>query len=269
MNKKIVGLAMLAGMGVASSAFAQANTGATITDDNAVFHIDPYLGTGTGTGPTSSFSVTGAGGANHLSQAWWWFRADNATRETALSGATGAAQILAGGSRVRLQYNYGTFAVTMEYSVSGLGAGFGVLTQTVTVRNLTDSAMSFNLFNYNDVDVLGTNSNDTAQQTGPQTVRFTDGAFPNTRATYEATNAIVVDSVPLVRNQLTDNAVSNLTGGVVSGGPGDLSVASQFAFNLDAGGTQTVSVTLTVIPAPGAMALMGVGGLLAARRKRA
>jgi uncharacterized protein (TIGR03382 family) len=56
---------------------------------------------------------------------------------------------------------------------------------------------------------------------------------------------------------------------VINSGPGDLEIGSQFAFTLDPLSVQTVSSTLTIIPTPGALALMGLGGLAMFRRRRA
>lgn len=265
-----VALVLLAG----SAAWAQPSVGGQIQDGFAVFSIAPGSNTGpTGNGAQTNFSVNGLGGPNQLSQAWWWFRVDgpNTTREEALfqnDANTVVSQPAA--NQLRITYNYGSFFAIMQWTVSGFSNGFGALTQTLTIQSMDPvNTLAFNLFNFNDVDVFGTAGNDSATQTGAATVQFADGAFPVVRASYEGANLLRVDIGPNVQNLLTNNVVDNLAGGVVNGGPADLEIASQFRFDLSPMGVQTVSTTLTIIPTPGAMALAGLGGLLAIRRRRA
>lgn len=257
-----------------SAAFAQPSVGGTIQDGPAIFSVLPGSNTGPlGNGAATSFSVNGPGGPNQLAAAWWWVRVDgqNTFRETALFQPDAQTTVsFPAGNQMRIVYNYGSFIAIMQWTVSGFANGFGALTQTVTVQSLDPvNALRFNLFNYNDVNVFGTAGNDTATQTGANTVQFTDGAFPIVRATYESSNALRQDVITNVRDLLTDNDIDNLSGGVINSGPGDLEIGSQFAFTLDPLSVQTVSSTLTIIPTPGALALMGLGGLAMFRRRRA
>lgn len=253
---------------------AQPSVGGSIQDGPGVFSVVAGSNTGTGgSGATTYFSVNGLGGPNQLSRVWWWVRVDgpNTTREEALFRPDAQTAIsFPAGNQMRITYNYGSFLAIMQWTVSGFVNGFGALTQTVTVQSLDPvNTLRFNLFNFNDVDVFGTAGNDSATQTGANTVQFVDGAFPVVRATYEGSNALRTDVTTNVLDLLTNNAIDNLAGGVVNGGPGDLEVASQFAFELQPLSVQTVSTTLTIIPSPGAIALLGLGGLAMARRRRA
>ena len=265
---------LMAGLAVpvillAPTAMAQVGTDGTITDNNAVFHLGAYLGDATGSGPTSSFVVDGDPSHNNLFQTWWWTRVDNDTRELAVNNATAVS--FPSPSQMRLTYNMGTYSLTMEYAVSGLGNGFGVLTQTMTIQNNTNSTLDVTLLNFNDIDVKGTSNDDSAVATGPATVRFTDGVDADWRATYEAAGDHSFRESPAssLLGSLTNTTVDSFDQGVMTPGPGDLGIVSQSQFTLDAGGTQTVSVTLTVVPAPAAAAVLGLGGLAATRRRRA
>lgn len=270
MKNLAIGMGLVAGLaaGVANAQIAPFNT--TIVDNDARFFLGSNTSGPNGIGADTSFSVNGAAGPSHLSQAWWWVRVENVdTREYNVYQPTATVTTPAA-NQVRIVYNYaGQFDLIIQFTVSGFEYGYGSLTQTASIRNRSGSRMTFNLFNYNNVDVLGTAGNDVAAQTGPQTVDFRDGISPFVTATYEATNAIRVDSSTSIRDLLTNGVVDNLFGGIINGGPGDLEVGSQFQFDLNNNGVQSVSTTLTIIPAPGAAALLGIGGLIAGRRRRA
>jgi len=266
--KKTV-LAMLVVAGLATAANAQVFN-ATLVDGDARFTLGTNA-SATGNGPDTTFSVNGIAGPSHLSSAWWWVRVDGTdTRENAVYQPIGVTITQASANQIRIVYNYANrFDLVVQFSVSGYEFGYGALTQTVSIRNRSGSTKTFNLFNYNNVNVLGTPNDDSASASGPQTIEFVDGAFPGTTATYEATSAIRVDAATGVRDLLTNASIDDLAGSVINAGPADLEVGSQFSFTLGNNGVQSVSTTLTIIPTPGAIALMGLGGLFAARRRRA
>lgn len=262
--KSVFSIIVVAGLAASANAQTFNPANATITDSNAVFTLGNNTAGPTGNGPASTFSVTGPGGASNSAAAWWWVRVDGAnSRENAVYQPTAVVSNPAA-NELRIVYNYTSFQLTLRFTVSGFDAGFGALTQTATIRNTSGGALSFNLFNYMDVNAGGTTTN-VASITGPNTADFSDGF---TTATYEASNALRIDTTNNVRGLLTNNSVDNLSGGTINS-LGDLEVAAQFAFTLPNNGVQTVSTTLTVIPTPGAAALLGVGGLVAFRRRRA
>lgn len=262
-------LGILAAAGLAASASAQVfvpPSATTITDGDAIFSLGNNLGGSTGSGPAASFSVNGVGGPSHIAATWWWVRVENVdTREFAVYQPT-AVTTNPAGNQLRISYNYASFTLALQFTVSGFEYGYGSLTQTASLRNRSGGTQVYNLINYVDMSVNGNQTSNTASLTGPNTVEFND-LF--TTATYEATNAIRVDAATNVLNLLTNNTVDNIGGGVVAGGPGHLEVASQFQFALNNNGVQSVSTTLTIIPTPGAAALLAVGGLVASRRRRA
>lgn len=287
--------AALTTLALASLAQAQVGIGDTISHNNAIFTLADYVGGATGTGASTIFRVNGAGGANNLGQAWWWGRADvtgggGDPREQAVSLPTASKTKSAGGDSLSLTYLYTTgsgtslknlLQLTVTFQVVGLGVGagaigFGQLIQTVTVTNLSSTTFTYNLFNYNNLANFGTPNNKTAQQISPSKVRFIDGLNPLQRADYEVVSGpagtrIDVSSTagsPTVRGRLTDNSINNFSGSILNAGPANLEVGSQFVFaNLAPNASGSASVILT-LPTPGSAALLGLGGLLASRRKR-
>ncbi len=287
--------AALITLAVASLAHAQIGIGETITNNNAIFSIGDNTGGATGSGPATTFRVNGAGGATNLGQAWWWGRADvtgggGDPREQAVSLPTATKSKSAAGDSFSLTYIYTSgsgaslknlLQLTVSFQVVGLGVGagaigFGQLIQTVTVKNLSSTAFTYNLFNYNNLTDFGTPNNKSAQQLSPSKVRFIDGLNPLRRADYEVVSGpagtkIDVSSTtgsPTVRGRLQDNSINNFAGSILNAGPANLEVGAQFVFaNLAPNASGSASVILT-LPTPGSAALLGLGGLLASRRKR-
>lgn len=258
--------------GLAATAVAQPNVGGTITDGAASFSIDLGSNLGPlGTGATTSLFVPGFPGQNQLPNAWWWGRVDGVdSREFALwRPQANTVVTFPAANQMQIVYNYAGFIATMRWTINEDGPGSATLTQTLRIKNLdTVNGYTFNLFNYNNIDVFGTPGNDSAVQTGPNSVTFFDGVYPVVQTAYEGANLILVDTNPNVLGRLTNNGIDNMVGGVVNGGPADLEAATQFIFNIAPGGVQTVSATLTIVPAPAAAGLLGLGGLLVGRRRR-
>lgn len=260
-------LALIAVAGMTSAALAQVGSGGTATNGNSTFTLGDYTGTDTGTGARSNFSVGGPGNPNHAFQTWWWYRVEGDTRERSFANAVNSDWSNAG--QGRLEYETDDFFAVMTFQVTGISDGYGVLTQTLTVLNTSNSTKTINLFNYNDVDLGGTAGGDSATLNGPNVIRITDSSTPWV-AFYEGTDAYGVDSFANLRAELSDGDVDNMASNGLPFGPGDFTGAFQWSFTLNAGGAATASATLTItnIPTPGALALAGIGGLAAFRRKR-
>ena len=259
-------LSLVVGGLIASSALAQVGSGGTATNGNATFSLTDNLGGPTGNGPLSSFSVGGPGNPDHLFQSWWWARSGADTRESQLNNATSWDWSNPGSGR--LNFSTAEFDAVMVFTVNGFGDGFGELTQTLTVFNTTDHAITVNLFNYQDVDLAGTFANDSAVLNSGNIIRVTDAAS-GWVANYEGTNAFATSGFAGVRDTLTNGSVDNFNSTGLPFGPGDFTGGFQWTFNLDQGGAATASATLTVtnIPTPGALALASLGGLIAMRRR--
>ncbi len=79
-----------------------------------------------------------------------------------------------------------------------------------------------------------------------------------------------MDSFANIRGLLTDNSITNLNNTGLPFGPGDFTGAFQWTVTLAPGEafTATASMTVTYIPAPSALALLGLGGLIGCGRRR-
>jgi hypothetical protein len=249
---------------LASAAFAQSGTGGTATNGFSSFTIADSPTSGSAGAPSADFRVGGLGNPDHLSSSWWWFRMPGDTRETAFSNAISSSWV---GNSGRMDFVYPSFTATMIFRVTGVINGFGVLTETVTIRNTTNSTISLDLFNFNNIDLAGTAGNDITTQPAVNIVRFTDAALPGWRADYEGTNNFAFDNVNNIQNLLTDAAISNFTGtGAVASG--DREGAHQWRISLGAGDAATASATITIVPTPGVSAFAAMGAGFMIRRRR-
>lgn len=253
---------------VASPAFAQVGTGGAISDSNAIFHLDDYLGGATDDGPQSAFHVGGSGNPDHAYQTWWWYRGevDGVQRELSLADGFNASW---SGNVGRIDYNLpGIGTARAVFVVQGLDDGYGSLTMSLIVRNTTNSTVNLNVFNYLDADLDDSPSGDSAELIGSNIIRITDGDW---LATYEGTDIFQVGGYPSILNMLTDDDVDNFTGVNGTFPEGDFTAGFQWAAELAPGRatTFTSSFTVTLIPAPGAAALFGAGlGFVGLRRRR-
>lgn len=257
-------IAILTTAALASAAMAQSGTGGTVTNGFSSFTITDSPTSGTSTGPSANFSVGGTGNPDHLTSSWWWFRMPGDSRETAFANATSASWV---GNTGRMDFVYPSFTATMVFKVLGVSNGFGVLTETVTIRNTTNASLTLDLFNYNDIDLVGTGGNDVTSLPAANIVRFTDSAVPGWRADYEGTNAFAFGPATNIRDLLTDASVNNF-GASGAVGSGNREGAFQWTITLAPGDAATASATITIVPAPGVSALAAMGAGLMVRRRR-
>lgn len=248
-----------------------------IEDPLAYFRQSAISGGVTGSGPTSILSPLGPDGPNFVNQAWWWGRVEGQdVREFAIFRPDMVVTQPAS-NHMRAEFNYtvgSPLRLTMDFTVTrgADGTGFpGVsvtLRQSLTVQNTGTTPITLSLFNFNNVQVNGTPSNDLAIQTTATQMTFLDGEIPAYRYIYTAPGASAVQVGSNVRTLLTNSSINNLVTGVTESGPGNLEVAAQYTLTIAPGQSQTVQVIGSIVPAPGAAALLALGGLLAARRRR-
>lgn len=253
-----------AGLVLASTALAQTGSGGTVSQGFSSFTLGD-IGTGPSDQPFADFSVGGTGNPDHLFQNWWWFRVQGDTNETAFNSATSWSYT---GNTARLEFSTASFDAVIQFTVTSIRNGLGVLTTTATVFNTSNDSLNLNLFNYSDLDMNETAGNDSADLNGVNIIRVTDGGSTGWRANYEGTDAYQVASFAGLRNLLNDPNADDLNNTGLPFGPGDWTGAFQWSFSIGSQSAATASATITIIPTPGALALAGVGGLLAARRRR-
>ena len=273
-------LSTLAGLTLTGAAFGQLGTGGTITAGNMVFTTGDSPTSNTATaGPSANLRSTGPAGTNHMFEMWWWYRLAGDNREFNLGNA--ATSVTIGSSILRMTFNQPNFSAVLQYQVVSTGVDSGFLRSTLSITNTSGAAISLSLFNYTDLDVNNTAAGDSAVQLAPNFMRVSDPATTYTLAfSGVGADAYQVGSWPSIRNLLTNNVVDNLNNTGLPFGPGDYTAAFQFGapsptgapggIVIEPGFTSSViaTVSITNVPTPGAVALMGLGGLLVSRRRR-
>lgn len=246
-------------------------------------------GAGQGSANFRQFGAVTTGNPDHIFASAWWFRVNGVdTREYtfgngAAAGGPSMTAVLVGDNTGNLDtggWNYNVtgpgatapsyaFTAQMRYQIFA-GTGGPAVIQTALITNTGQSAINMSLFSYNDFDVNGTAGTDTYVHNGnwynivdgPSTVNW--AGFGSTA--YQAT------AFAIVRGFLSDALITNLNN-TVAGSPGDFTGAYQWD-GLALGVGQSVMVMGSFalngdpIPAPGAAALLALGGLAGARRRR-
>jgi len=267
MNIRPVALA-LGVVALAAPAFAQPGTGGTITDGTASFTLPDYLGDAFGDGAQGAqFHVGGPGNPNHLYESAWWYRGnvDGVPRELTLANGTNPSW---SGNVGRTDYAVpGMGTARQVFVVQGLEDGYGSLTQSLIFRNTTNAPLTMDFFHYIDVDLAGTFSNDSADLIGSNVIRIVDGDWV---ATYEGTDIYQVSGYDSLLQQLTDGDADDFDGTGLNFAPADFTGGFQWHVTVAPGRavTLTSSLTITLIPAPGAAALFGAGLAFVGARRR-
>jgi len=148
------------------------------------------------------------------------------------------------------------------------GSGRADLAETITIRNTGLSTISLSFFQYVDFDLGGDFSDDEAWIVNGNTVRQEDDEFSVSEVVVTpAPDLWSVSAYPLVFDALNDDDIDDLDGN--SSASGDIAWAFQWDITLEAGDSFIISKDKSIVPAPGALALLGLSaGLVAPRRHR-
>lgn len=240
--------------------------------------------------------VTDTGGPDQISRNLWYIRGGN--QQTGLFNRLNSP----GPGAESYSGNSGTFSYS-DYFVSSTvarplavvyratltdfaAADTALVVQQFTFTNNSASSISFTLFNLLAPNLRGTVSDDSVSfnNSDPTDQRFSDGTstwqFRGYGATRgqagEARSTGIFSLFPTSQSGTTStSSLSNgIQGGGASFGNSIFGVAGVLQFNITlAPGASTdifsaIGVNTAAIPTPGSVALLGLGGLLAGRRRR-
>ena len=285
----VVGVLALAGAAHAQTASFSLVDGNFRYNERSLTSTTSSIGTadfGLDTGSTTSV------GTDYLFQNWWWMRVGSAASETALLGSeqTNFAQLSPNSAFLSYSRPGVTGApgvtVNLTYTLNQISTDQAAVTINWNITNNSQESTNVSFFNYTDYDVTPSASNDLYSHgvfPGAQQIRADDttggvpnGAFATLSADLRVPNAWQVgpfSGTGSPRASLTDAAATALNNAINGTNPGDLAGAFQWDLVLGAGqsvgGRVTKGYNYDPIPAPGAFALLGLGGLVAARRRRA
>ena len=256
--------------------------------------------TGTAAQVQANFRMTGAPattGQDQLYANWWWYRVNGtSTREHGIRQTTGTAvKSSLGANHVAYQIDNGAgllftmnFTLTDQDGPSGNDAAN--IFMTVGVTNNTGAAADISLFNMADLFLFGGDAGDrlrTATVGADRSLLVSDsaaGAAANATMMFTGYGAsgYGIGTFSGISGQMSDTSVDNFAdtnvGAPVEPAAGaDISAVMQFNLGvIPAGGTGYAAAAIAVhlngtaqtIPTPGALALLGFGGLVATRRRR-
>jgi hypothetical protein len=301
---RLVFLASVGGTLLSSTAMAQWN-GGRIVDNTAVFQSQAgntsTSNPGTGALPTSitgsasstgtsDFRLGGLSSTDHTFGNWWWFRSGADAREFAVAAPSGTpvpvrshfgngmqwTGIAPQGAGSPLRFDLAFYVTDLD----GAGTAAAVVRTILTVRNIgTDDVANVNLFNYVDYFLGGQDAGDFVAAGNayslPGYARVievqdtTNAAGLTMRHIGYGATGYGVGSFSAVGGQMGDSGIDDFADFNNATTPGDQSGVMQWNFGTIPAGGSVTAVADLVIPTPGAAALLGLGGLIAARRRRA
>lgn len=297
--KKVLGLLALAG--AATVANAQW-TNATLTDGNAYFRVTngtmPTSITAGASGFTADFRLGGSAttSTDHTFSHWWWVRGGTDTREYALALPSTAQQNAAvktttGTNEVSWSNlnplsagQLSNVRFTLTYKVIDLDGPGSLQGQVVSVLRATNigstTATGVSVFNYVDYFFTGEDSGDVVPAgdagidgSGNRFIKVSDpsdtGGFGSMYHQGVGASGYGVGAFSAVGGQVGDTGIDNFNDFNNATTAADQSGVMQWNFGDLAPGASAEAVSILTIPTPGALALVGMGGLIAARRRRA
>jgi hypothetical protein len=242
----------------------------TLVDDNSSVAFDT-----SSPGNAMSWQIDGV---NQLHQQAFWYRVGNTAEQSVhlLPIATEKAtdtNVDPNFDTLFVRYLGTGFHIDVRYALDGglAGSRASDMAEQISIANIGTAPLDFHFFQYNDFDLNGTFSGDSAVFTNANTVQQSEGAL--------SISETVITPVPSHReiafysttlDKLNDGGPTTLSDTSVVGA-GDVTWAFQWDFVLPSGGTFQISKDKHVsgVPEPTAMALLGIGvGLLVAMRRK-
>jgi hypothetical protein len=267
-----------------------AATGQVLADDNSQVDIVPASQAG-----MSHWVVQGI---DQMQQQWFWYGLGNGPVASIDTISTPTVNLNAA-NNATIGYGLpGSFSISVNYLLHGGtnvpigpqyndGIARSEVLQTVTISNTSSSMLPFHLYQYAHLDVLGLNGHQTAQFRGTTLtpagpfIEVDQSAFPyDFGDSFEAlvtTNLDLAEVAPLGQTlaKLNSGGPVNLGPPYFSGplGPGEVTWALQWDFNIPAGGSAIVATdellqNLRNVPEPAAAGLIAAGFMTLFRSRR-
>ena len=219
-------------------------------------------------------------GTNQLAQQWFWYRIGNTGGESSIDSldqvgiAVTDTNPFSDDRDDTLSVLYRGNGLEIEISYRLRGGNFGSdesgLSEQVTVRNTTLSALDIRFFQYSDFELGDTANDDTVEIVAPNTARQTDGSglsVVESVVTPVASRFEAGDAAGLL-SRLMDGNPTTLTN---EAGPstGDVGWGFQWNRTLAAGESFIINKDKSIrVPGPAGLAALAVFGLAARRRRR-
>jgi hypothetical protein len=173
---------------------------------------------------------------------------------------------------VNVAYANATVRVDITYTLIGgaPGSGTSEIGEIIRIQNLTNSALDFHLFEYDDFDLAGTAGGDNAMLLNSSTIMQWENLTTAMVGTVPPFDRWEIASFPTILNKLNDGVPDDLSNGTSPLGPGDMTFAMQWDRTIAAQGTFLMSKNkrIEVVPEPATLAALGLGFAALLRRRR-
>ena len=225
---------------------------------------------------SAGFASWRVDGTDHLRKQWFWYRVGDGP-ERSLDTLTldkykvSDGDMEAGNERLIALYLGSGFSVMVDFILTGGPAGSGAsdLMEVITLRNTGRETLDFHFFQYVDFELRGDSRDLSAEIRGGNTAVQKDvySALSETVVTW-APSRYEVAFYDDTLKKLTDADADDLSNVAGPLGPGDLTWAFQWDVSLKPGQTFIISKDKNLVPEPGCLLLLGLGGLALVLRRR-
>jgi hypothetical protein len=270
MSRQIITLLSVCG---ALSMAAVSGGAVTILEDrNALLRVDD--------GTVAGADRWEVDGMNHLFQQWFWFRTAADSREFSLDTlpAVRFVQDTNGfvdprPDTVAILYTGNGFTIQPTFTLRGGQAGSGVsdISETIVITNTGQSTLNISFYQYSDFDLGGTVADADVRffGAGNNTASQTDiGVTISETILTPQPDLVEANFFSTTRDALEDAVITNLNNDPGPLGPGDLTWAVQWDLTIAPGASVQIVKDKSIVPTPGAAALLAVAGALGLRRRR-
>ena len=160
--------------------------------------------------------------------------------------------------------------IETRFSIRGgePGSGRGDLAEQIILRNTGSQTIGLSFFQFVNFDLGGVAGNDRGELISGNTVQQSDDQFSVSETIVTpGPNAFQISSNDSLSATLNDESVDNLSMQEVF--EGDVAWSFQWEITLGAGDSFIITKDKSIVPAPGAIAMLAIaGGLMAPRRRR-
>ncbi len=266
MPVKLCAVLVIAGWAVVAEA---APVVMVIEDQNSTARIDPF---------SDGMISWVVDGTQHLWRQWFWYRLEGMGQELPLNNLgflaaqTSDTNFLIDPRDDTLTAYYGNlqqFYVVAKFGIQGglVGSNSSDMAEQIAFHNMTSQTVKLWFFEYVNFDLNGTAGDDTVRIQGGNTAIQTDvGATVSETVVVTMPARLEANFFSNTLDSLNDAGITVLNG---NGGPltGDVTWAFEWYLEVPAGGSLQISKDKNLIPEPGMLSLMVLGGLALIRRR--
>lgn len=253
---------LLLGAMIAVVGAAQAQSPFVLTDGNSVVRGDAASGL---------LTDWETDGIDHLFNQDYYFRIGQTAEEAIWDGVTPVVTTFAP-NIINVAYAHPDFLFDITYTLIGgtPGSGTSDIGEIVRIRNRSNGALDFHLFEYDDFDINQTAGGDFGRLVNSSTIEQYEDPFYAMVGSVPPFDHFEISEWPTLLAKLTDGDADDLSDGAATAGPADLAFGMQWDRTIATNGTFVMSKNkrIETVPEPGTIAALGLGALVLIRRRR-